>query len=260
MSRELTEILSAASIEELHQLRDIVLSAKKWSTDDRIKGDYMDPKVDGLYLAEEIRKFGGNSFVNVFRDEGPDYKEVVEDVADKIKAKYPSGSSIEDVESAIISKVLVTAWAKMTVAEREDLVADCKLSGSAWKAGGSAAALQRAFEAGGFSSYMILVVVADAVLKQATGVGLRNTGLPVATSVVLGRLAAALWGPIAWAITGLITAIQIAGPSYKVTIPSVVLIAYLRRKQAAVQCGECGAILLGTNAKFCPECGAKFPE
>ena len=112
MSRDLHEILSAAPIEELHQLRDIVLSAKKWSTADRIKGDYTDPKVDGLYLAEEIRRFGGHSFVNVLRGKGPDYKEVVEDVAEKIKVEYPAGSSVEDVESAVISKVLVTAWAK----------------------------------------------------------------------------------------------------------------------------------------------------
>lgn len=146
----------------------------------------------------------------------------------------------------------------MSADDRKTLIADCKLSGKAWQAGGSAAALQRAFEAGGFSSYLILVVVADAVLKMATGVGAVDTGLKAATAAVLGSLGRALLGPIGWAITGLTMAIQFAGPSYKVTIPSVVVIAYLRRKQEAVQCGQCEAILPGFSAKFCPECGAKL--
>lgn len=261
MSRDLDEILSAASIEELHQLRDIVLSAGKWSTDDEIRDDYTDPKIDGPYLGREIRKFGGNSFANVYRDEGPDYQEVVEDVADKIKANYPEGAPVEEIESAIINKVLGEAWTKIRDAERDALIAECKLSGKEWMGGGSAAALQAAFLAGGFQSYMILVVVVNAIVRQAIGVGLVASGLTLAANAALTRTAAILVGPIGWAISGLVMAIQLAGPSYKVTIPSVVFIAYLRRKQEAVQCGWCEAILLGSSsAKFCPECGKELPN
>lgn len=253
MSRDLNEILSAASIEELHQLRDIVLTADKWSTDDRIKINYTDPKSDGPYLGREIRKFGGNSIANVFRDEGPDYQEVVEDVADKIKASYSEGAPVEDVESAVINKVLGEAWAKMGDAERADLIAGCKLSGKAWMGGGSAAALQAAFMAGGVQSYLILASVVNAFVVQTIGVGL--------VAFAATRAAAALLGPIGLAITGLTLPILVAGPSYKVTIPSVVFIAYLRRKQEAVQCGWCEAILLGSSsAKFCPECGEELPQ
>ena len=262
MSRDLSEILSAASIEELHQLRDIVLSAEKWSTDDLIKGEYTDPKIDGPYLGEEIRKFGGNSFANVYRDEGPDYAEVVEDVADKIKARYRAGASVEEVESAVIIKVLGELWPKLKDADREALIAGCGLSGKAWMGGGSAAALQALFRAGGFASYKLLVIVVNAIVRQAIGVGLvaSGLGLTLATNAALTRTAAILVGPVGLAITGLITAIQLAGPSYKVTIPAVVFIAWLRRKQAAAQCGECGAIFFDFDGKFCPECGAKMPE
>ena len=260
MSKSLDQILSTASIDELHQLRDIVLSADKLSTDDLIKGDYTDPEIDGPYLGREIRKFGGNSFANIFRDDGPDYKEVVEDVADKIDAPYRKGCSVEDLEAAIITKVLGDAWAKMSEAERQVLVGECKLSGKAWMAGGSVAALQAAFLAGGFTSYMILVIVVNAVVRGAIGVGLMTTGLSLATNAALTRTAAVLVGPVGWVMTALITAIQVAGPSYKVTIPAVIFIAYLRIMQNAVQCGECEATLIfGASAKFCQECGTRLP-
>ncbi len=35
-------------------------------------------------IAHEIRLFGGNSIPNFFRDEGPPYKEIVQDVAKKL--------------------------------------------------------------------------------------------------------------------------------------------------------------------------------
>lgn len=42
---------------------------------------------------------------------------------------------------------------------------------------------------------------------------------------------AILTGPIGWVITGLLTAIDIAGAAYRVTIPAVINIAALRQKQ-----------------------------
>jgi len=41
---------------------------------------------------------------------------------------------------------------------------------------------------------------------------------------------AVLTGPIGWVITGLWTAIDIAGPAYRVTIPTVIQIAVLRQQ------------------------------
>ena len=39
-------------------------------------------------IAKELRDMGGNSFANTFRREGPEYHEIVCDVADKLKAPY----------------------------------------------------------------------------------------------------------------------------------------------------------------------------
>ncbi len=53
----------------------------------------------------------------------------------------------------------------------------------------------------------------------------------VAFKKTLGILA----GPVGWIITGVWTAIDIAGPAYRVTVPACVLIAALRLKQKAEQ-------------------------
>ena len=288
--KDIKQILTSASIEELHQLRDIVLSADKLSTDDSIRGDYTDPEIAGSALADEICEFGGNSLVNRVRGVfdgtdaggpdyggyslvnrvrgvfdgtgagGPDYDVIVKDVADKLKAEYPADSSVVEIEAAIIMKILVAAWVEMSEAERESLISECGLSGETSMDGGSVAALEAVFRAGGYKSYQLLAIVVNGVVKQMIGSGL-VTGFGLAFwSATLTSRGAALLGPIGWAITGLTTAIQIAGPSYKVTIPSVVYIAYLRRKQGAVQCSECNAIYFdGSILQFCSECGAELP-
>lgn len=264
------DVLKAASMEELDQLRDIILSADKWSTDDSINSEgirNMGPRIYGMILAQEILDFGGNSIANLFRelfddddDPGLTYDVIVKDVADKLKASYRADAADEEIEDAIIAKVLGDVWAKMSEADRNALISECNPSGKAWMIGGSKAAIQTVFMAGGFQSYQLLVIVVNAVVKQAVGVGLMSSGLSLATNAALTRTAAMFVGPIGWIFTGILTAIQVAGPSYKVTVPSVLYIAYLRRKQAAVHCGECNAIFIdGDNIKFCPECGAKLP-
>ena len=87
---------------------------------------------------------------------------------------------------------------------------------------------QALFKLGGFKSYQILVIVANAISKALFG-----TGLKFATNAALTRIASVLTGPIGWIITGLWTAVDIAGPAYRITIPAVFAVATLRLKSKA---------------------------
>ena len=87
---------------------------------------------------------------------------------------------------------------------------------------------QALFKLGGFKSYQILVIVANATSKALFG-----TGLTFAANATLTRVAGVLTGPIGWIITGLWTAVDIAGPAYRVTIPAVFAVATLRLKSKA---------------------------
>ena len=243
------------------ELRRIILGAKKWSTRDALKRDWNENESDLLasVLAKEVRLFGGNTFANVFREDGPPYDEIVRDVADKFKANCSKKDPIESVECAIIAKVLRKAWPKMSEDERQALIAGAKLSGKAWMSGTSVLALMAVWQAGGFASYQILVIVTNWVVRQATGVGLATSGLSLATNAALTRIAGFLH-PLLMSLSALVTAIQIAGPSYKVTTPAVVYIAYLRTTQAMIRCSKCETWLGPKVPKFCPECGAKIPK
>ena len=78
---------------------------------------------------------------------------------------------------------------------------------------------------GGFKSYQLTVIIVNAILKVLIG-----RGLSVAGNAVLTRTLSILTGPIGLAITGLWTAIDIAGPAYRITIPAVIQVAALRQK------------------------------
>ena len=68
-------------------------------------------------------------------------------------------------------------------------------------------------------------------------------------------------GPIGWAITAIWAAFDMASPAYRVTVPCVVQVAYMRQKMKAAQapkCDKCGTPI-GKGIKYCSECGKKVP-
>lgn len=252
---DLNPVLGLASDEELGHLVGIML--EKWSEMLTIDPLYKEHSPNhSMYpdlIAKELRDFGGQTFVTLFRGEGPSYHEIVCDVAKKLKAPYKKTQSLERIEESIISTVLEEAWENMSEEEREELLKEFKISGKSVMVSGGAALAQLLFKLGGFKSYQLLVIVANAVAKQLFGKALAfgaNTGLV--------KTAAIITGPIGIAVGGLWTLLDIGSESYKVTIPSVIYIAALRIKYNTETCNKCNADLPKIEMKFCPECGARI--
>lgn len=201
-------------------------------------------------IAKEVRDMGGNSFANVWRGEGPSYHEIVCDVADKVKAPHNKNKDIDDIENAILETILKKALDDMSDSDKEELLKE--MGGKLDKnvGGISTAAFIAIFRAGGFYSYQLTVIIANQIARIILG-----KGFQIATNAAITRTASILTGPIGWAITGIWTAIDLAGPAYKITIPCVIHIAMLRKKLNALDCKSCGAILTDSTMKFCPECG-----
>lgn len=204
-------------------------------------------------IAREIRDMGGNSFANIFRGEGPEYHEIVCDVADKVGASYNKNRDVETIENAILEKILEKALEKMSDDEKAKLMEAMGGKAGFNKGGLSNAAFIAIFKAGGFYSYQLTVIIANQVAKAILG-----KGLSFAANRTITQVAAVLTGPIGWAISGIWAAIDIAGPAYKVTIPCVIHTAMLRKKYNAQNCSSCGAQIPDTTAKFCTECGNKL--
>lgn len=186
---------------------------------------YVDP------IVSEIRTFGGNSLVNLVRGDGVEYVEIVKDVAGKLRVKTVEGSTVADIERSILLKILADSVEKMSPEERAALQEEFEKAGvkgvdlSAGIPAGVLAA-QLAVQMSGFLAYRIAVIVANAVAKAVLG-----RGLSLAANAALTRILGVLAGPIGWAITGLWTLIDVSGPAYRVTIPVVCHVGFLRQKK-----------------------------
>ena len=194
---------------------------------ERYKQYYPDHHQYWKDIAAEIQCFGANSFVTIFRGgKGVLYREVLTDVCDKLKVNYNKNSAVDKIENNMLMKIIADALEKMSSEELRKLAESVGLKNTD---GITAEALtgvfQAAFVAGGFMSYQITLIVVNAVLKLLIG-----RGLSIAGNAALTRAMAVFTGPIGWILTGIWTAIDIAGPAYRVTIPAVIQIAALRKK------------------------------
>ena len=229
--KNLNPVLESASDEELQFLVDLILNKMSNYLDinDAYKKYRPRHSMYADVIAQEIRCYGGNTFANILRGgEGPSYSEIVCDVAKKLKIDPDRYQYLDGVEEAILMYILKESVEKMSPAEREEILREIGESGNAatLSADGTVMALMGIFKLGGFKSYQLAVIVANAIAKAVLG-----HGLSLAGNCLLTRSLSILAGPVGWIIGGLWTAIDIASPSFKVTMPAVIYIAMLRKKQ-----------------------------
>ncbi|NHA62587.1 DUF3944 domain-containing protein [Helicobacter pylori] len=180
-------------------------------------------------IAEELQHYGTNSFASALRGTGVLYREILCEVCNKLKVNYNKKSDTTLIEENMLSSILQKSLEKMSDEEIRELCDELgvKNTNKLGKQALSTAALTL-FKMGGFKSYQSAVIVANAVAKTILG-----RGLSLAGNQVLTRTLSFLTGPVGWIITGVWTAIDIAGPAYRVTIPACILVTTLRLKAQA---------------------------
>lgn len=210
-----------------HDKDGSVRFTEELTNNDFYKNNYPDHQKYWHLIAAEIQCFGANGFATLLRGgKGVQYKEVLMDVCDKIKVNYNKKSTAERIENQLLMKILTDAIEKMSPEEINELAHITGLQNHReFNLEGLLGAFQAIFHAGGFKSYQLTLIVANAIMNALIG-----RGLSLAGNVALSRTMALLAGPIGWIITGLWTAIDIAGPAYRVTIPAVIQISVLRQK------------------------------
>jgi uncharacterized protein YaaW (UPF0174 family) len=179
-------------------------------------------------IAAEVQCFGANTFATMFRGgKGVPYKEVLCDVCDKLDVNYNSKASVETIEANLLMKILQDALAKMTPDQLRELAKELGVNDfTNITSAALVGVFQAIFRAGGFKSYQLTLIVVNAVLKALIGRGLSFGG-----NILLTRTMALLTGPVGWIISGVWTAVDVAGAAYRVTIPAVIQIAALRQQQ-----------------------------
>ena len=223
------KFLENADNEDLLVLTDYIIKDKngnlRWTEGLSKKSTYKLYYPDRLScmvgdITNELSLFAGNTFVNWIRGGGVDYDEILMDVCDKNGVNYNKNSPIEVIEMNLLQTIFINSLENMDKVMKEMNIPHNGLGKQAMTA-----ALLYAIKRGGFASYKIAVIVANAVAKAILG-----RGLSYAANAGLTRWLSIFAGPIGWALTAVWTAIDLAGPAYRVTIPAVIQIAYMRAK------------------------------
>jgi uncharacterized protein YaaW (UPF0174 family) len=258
---ELLILISSADMEELDLLVDYITDSGKGRI--ALAKDVCAALVSGKQeqrytqhlrrmIIRELQLFGGNSIVNLFRQRGVVYDEIVSDVLAHLGGSFSKTDPVESKELKIIEKVMTQAWERMSEAERAEVQMNLGLQIGPGPA--ALAALQAAIKLGGFASYKVSLYMVNALAKALLG-----RGLSFAANATVARTLGVIAGPIGWAVTGIWTVYDLASPAYRLTVPCVLQIAYMRQKLAINLCPAC-EIPNAASAKFCAQCGAKFEQ
>lgn len=217
----LVQLLLNADKGDIDLLIDYVTNTGKlgFSMSDSVKAVLQDTKRQDIpddetlrLLVRELQHFGGNTFVNLFRRNGVSYSEIVDDVASHLKMKVPAAASVEEKEALIIDCVFTSSWKKMSDDERSQILHDMGINTSASM---DIPVWQRA------------ALVANGLAQTTAG-----KVLPLIAGLGIGRVLGVLTGPVGLAITGLYTAYDISNPAFRVTLPCVVQVAWIRLKNS----------------------------
>ena len=142
-----------------------------------------------------------------------------------MKVNYNKYAPVSHIEDALLMKILYDALEKMSPEERQQLGRELGIDNTTIiNPQALFNVFQSVFRAGGFKSYQLTLIIVNAVMKAVIGRGLTFTA-----NATLARTMSMLTGPIGWSITAVWTLFDIAGTAYRVTIPAVIEVAYLRK-------------------------------
>lgn len=180
-------------------------------------------------IAHEFQLFGGNTIANFLRGYGIPYREILMNVCDAKSVNYKETASTERIEMYLIQRLMDDALDKMNDEQLQEILVDLKIDATkyATKEAAKDAVVMACMSPALFSrivSLMATTLIPRLAVGAAVGLGLgRIAGLLVpALNIVFGI----------WLLT------DIAGPAYRVTIPGVVLIIYMRHKLQTIEEGK----------------------
>ncbi|MDD2720911.1 MAG: DUF3944 domain-containing protein [Gallionella sp.] len=177
-------------------------------------------------IAAELQLFGGDAIANQVRGHGVLYKEILCDACDHLSVKYDKTQSAYEIESSVMEDMMEKFWKDLTLQRRAEIKDTLGIS-SELNGDALLKEILRMIRSEASISYRAAGLLANSFAFALLGRGLGNL-VGFGVSRYLGALA----GPIGIAAAALLTLFSFSGPAYRVTIPCVIQIAYMRRVMA----------------------------
>jgi uncharacterized protein YaaW (UPF0174 family) len=187
--------------------------------------------MNGMYedLATELLCFGGNSIANAFRHgQGPSYKTVLSDVCKRMKVNVSKSDSVENMEQNLLIAISSKAIGYLSEAEARAIMEDCQIKSNNRTKAGLAAALVVLRSTNKRLFVNLICIIMRSMCSLLIGRELMIVG-----ANVLSRGLCVITGPLGWLALGGWTIYDLTNPAYRVTIPAVILVAYMRVKYQA---------------------------
>lgn len=188
-------------------------------------------------IAQELQLFGGNTIVNRLRkNSGVKYREILNDVARRLKIPVFNFIPVAELENAICERLLMDLFTKMKEKDIEKFFSQLSIHNKEIKTmiginqdipwgKLSTVIIREIFKISAPMTYRITSGIATILWRELFGKTLTLTANTAVANIVGGLFS----GPVALALNLWILA-DITGPAMRITIPAVVLISTLRQK------------------------------
>ena len=171
-------------------------------------------------IVAELQYFGGNTFLNILRGRGVLYKEILCNVCEKEYINYDKNADVSQIEKSFIYTYLKKSISEMNIADRNLFRNNFKLI--------------EIDELKLFNEIRKKIFVDDAFFQNITtnltnslGKNILKQGVKVVLPIVAQQL---LKKTLSLPIGIALTVKDISDPAFRITLPSVFYISYLRNK------------------------------
>lgn len=177
-------------------------------------------------IAAEFQRYGANTLVSLIRlGQGVTYREILEDVCDKLNVNYNLKSTTETIELCLLMKVLEKSLDQMTPEELATFSRNMQLDLTNPTPQLILMAVQAAIRSSSLAALELATVLSASVITSLGGIATWGT------VVVATRALSVIAGPVAIALSSAWMISDIAGPAYRVTIPACIIVAWLRQQR-----------------------------
>ena len=258
--QDLNPVIKACSNEELQYLVDLLTGTftNFLTLEEDFEKYYPDHQKYADLIASHIRMFGGNSLANAARglwtslrgketvsSKGPQYRKIVSDVAKKLKVEFNKKNETKDLEFLILKKVFEKYLQNATEEQKKKLLEESMKDISKGtdntirhiiSGGGltTTAALMKLLSAdGSLASLRLATTASHHLFRHMVG-----RTLPGAVTFSCSSMLGIYGGPLLWAPSAIWSLLDLSSPASRITVPAVIYVAILRRKQQVKQQGE----------------------